>query len=85
MEEEKIDGVEEIATEEVKATEEFNLPSKVSIWSKIKNFLFKEVKVELTPKQQEFEDNMNDFLHQEVTWGKVHDFLFKEVSFKKSK
>ena len=57
------------------------------IWSKIKSFLFKEidlnapVKVELTPYQQKVEDEINEFLHQEITWEKVHDFLFQEVKF----
>jgi len=27
-----------------------NLPTEVSVWTKIKNFLFHEVKLELTPK-----------------------------------
>ena len=43
----------------------------------------KEIKVELTPAQQKVEDEINEFLHQEITWGKVHDFLFQEVTFGK--
>jgi len=71
------------SVDEVKVNTEFNLPTKVSVWTKIKNFLFQDIKVELTPKQQKVEDEINDFLHQEITWGKVHDFLFQEISFKK--
>ena len=71
--------------EEVKVNTQFNLPTKVSVWTKIKNFLFQEIKVELTPKQQKIENEINEFLHQEITWGKVHDFLFQEISFKKNK
>ena len=41
----------------------------------------KEIKVELTPYQQKVEDEINEFLHQEITWDKVHDFLFQEISF----
>ena len=61
----------------------FTLPAKVSAWTKVKNFLFQEIKVELTPKQQKVEDEINAFLYQEITWQKVHDFLFQEISFGK--
>lgn len=80
-----VDVKTQIQQEEVKVNTQFNLPAKVSMWTKFKNFLFQDIKVELTPKQQQFEDKLNDFLHQEITWGKVHNFLFKEISFKKSK
>ena len=68
-----------------------NLPVKTGFWNKFKAFWLqdidwnKEIKVELTPYQQKVEDEINDFLHQEVTWEKVHDFLFQEISFGKSK
>ena len=50
------------------------LPVKQTAWSKIKAFLFKEIdltapiKVELTPYQQKVEDEINEFLHQEVSF-----------------
>ena len=53
------------------------LPAKVSFWGNVKSFF----RVELTPYQQKIEDEINEFLHQEVTWQKVHDFLFQEVTF----
>ena len=56
-----------------------NLPAKPSVWTKIKNVLFYEVKVELTPYQQKIEDEINEFLHQEITWKSVKNFLFQEV------
>ena len=65
------------------------LPAKQGFWQKFKAFWLqeidwnKEIKVELTPRQQEIEDNINEFLHQEVTWEKVHDFLFQEVKLGK--
>ena len=69
-----------------------NLPTKVGFWSKFKAFWLqeidwnKEIKVELTPYQQKVEDEINEFLHQEITWEKVHDFLFQEVTlFAKNK
>ena len=63
-----------------------SLPTKQSVWTKIRSFLFQEIdlnapiKVELTPYQQKVEDEINEFLHQEITWEKVHDFLFQEVT-----
>lgn len=67
------------------------LPVKQGFWSRFKafwlqdaeEFLNKEIKVELTPKQQKVEDEINAFLYQEVTWQKIHDFLFQEVTFGK--
>ena len=67
------------------------LPAKVGVWQKFKAFWLqdidwnKEIKVELTPGQQKVEDEINEFLHQEITWEKVHDFLFQEVTFGKKK
>ena len=57
------------------------LPSTISFWSKFKNFLFQEVNVELTPYQQKVEDEVNEFLHQEITWQGVKGFLFQEIKF----
>ena len=56
-----------------------NLPEKPSAWTKLKNALLYEVKVELTPKQQKIEDEINEFLHQEITWQSFKSFLFQEV------
>ncbi len=56
-----------------------NLPTKPTFFTKLKNALFYEIKVELTPYEQKLEDEINEFLHQEITWGKVKDFLFQEV------
>lgn len=67
------------------------LPAKTGLWTKFKAFWLqeidwnKEIKVELTPYQQKVEDEINEFLHQEITWEKVHDFLFQEVTFGKRK
>ena len=67
------------------------LPTKVGFWQKFKAFWLqdidwnKEIKVELTPAQQKVEDDINEFLHQEITWEKVHDFLFQDVTFGKKK
>lgn len=65
--------------------------TKAGFWDKFKAFWLqeidwnKEIKVELTPYEQKVEDEINEFLHQEVTWEKVHGFLFQEITFGKSK
>ena len=61
-----------------------NLPAKTGFWNKVKSVLFYDIKVELTPYEQKVEDEINEFLHQEITWAKVKDFLFQEVSFGKN-
>lgn len=61
--------------------EENQLPTKVGFWSKFKNFLFQDITVELTPYQQKVEDEINEFLHQEITWTGVKNFLFQEIRF----
>ncbi len=48
--------------------------TKQGLWSKIRAFLFQEIdltapiKVELTPYQQKVENEINDFLHQEISF-----------------
>ena len=69
--------------------EDTKLPTKIGFSAKFKAFWLqeidwnKEIKVELTPYQQKVEDEINEFLHQEITWKKVHDFLFQDISFGK--
>ncbi len=57
------------------------LPVKLGFWNKFKSFLFQDINVELTPYQQKVEDDINGFLHQEVTWQGVKNFLFQEIRF----
>lgn len=59
-----------------------NLPTKVSVWTRLKDFLLQDASqpIEWTPAQQKFVD----FWCQEIDLSKVHNFLFKEISFKKS-
>lgn len=57
------------------------LPTKIGFWSKFKSFLLQDITVELTPYQQKVEDEVNDFLHQEITWQGVKNFLFQEIKF----
>ncbi len=62
-----------------------NLPAKRTFWGEFKTFCLQEVNIELTPKQQKVEKEINEFLYQEITWQKIHDFLFQEVTFGKKK
>ena len=58
-----------------------NLPVKVGFWNKFKAFWLqeidwnKEIKVELTPAQQKVEDEINEFLHQEITFKGIVNFF----------
>jgi hypothetical protein len=56
-----------------------NLPEKTGFWTKVKNILFYEIKVELTPYQQKIEDEINEFLHQEITWKSLKEAALSEV------
>ncbi len=81
-----IENIENVEAGTIRNT---NLPVKTGFWNKFKAFWLqdidwnKEIKLELTPYQQKVEDEINEFLHQEITWEKVHDFLFQEISFGK--
>lgn len=66
-----------------------SLPTKTGFWTKFKAFWLqdidwnKEIVVELTPYEQKVEDEINDFLHQDVSWKKLYNFLFQDVSLGK--
>lgn len=57
------------------------VPTKISTWTKIKNFLLQDITVELTPKQEATFKAINDFWHQEITTEQVHGFLFQKINF----
>ena len=66
------------------------LPAEVSVWTKVKNFLFKEIEITdteitLTPKQEKVLREVHDFWNQEITGQKVHDFLFYNITGEKVK
>ena len=58
-----------------------NLPVKKGFWNSFKAFWLqdidwnKEIKVELTPYQQKVEDEINEFLHQEITFKGIINFF----------
>jgi hypothetical protein len=60
-----------------------SLPSEVSVWTKVKNFLLQDVNrdvvIEMTPKQEKVLREVHDFWCQEVNFGKIKDFLFQEI------
>lgn len=57
--------------------------TKKGFWSRVKEFLFQEIdwntpiKVELTPYQQKVEDEINEFLHQEISFKGFINILKK--------
>lgn len=73
--------------------ENTNLPVKKGFWSSFKSVLFKEIKVDLTPGQQEFEDNLNEYLHsdfkvtltpaQQEFEDNLNEFLHQEITWEK--
>lgn len=67
-------------TQEFKPVEnKANLPAKIGLWTKIKNFLFSDIVVTATPAQEEFLNKVDAFVTQEVNFKKAHDFLFQEI------
>lgn len=61
------------------------LPSEVSVWTKVRNFLCKEVEITLTPKQEKVFKGISDFWNQEITGQDVKNFLFYEITGEKVK
>ncbi len=57
------------------------VPTKISTWTKIKNFLLQDIVIELTPKQEATFKAINDFWQQEITSDQIHNFLFQEIKF----
>ncbi len=55
------------------------LPAQISMWTKVKNFLFQEINVTMTPKQEKVLQEVHDFWHQDVTAKGMHDFWFQEI------
>ena len=72
---------EPVNNDNVIANQFDTVPSKISTWTKIKNFLFQEITIELTPKQEATFKAINDFWHQEITGEQVHNFLFQKIQF----
>ena len=56
-----------------------NLPAKPNFWTKMKNILCYEIKVELTPYQQKVENEINEFLHAPITWKSLKEAALSEV------
>ena len=68
-----------------KDTSTSSLPAVVSVWTKVRNFLCKEINLELTPKQEKVFQEVHDFWTQEITGKNVHDFFFYEITGEKVK
>ena len=79
MDENKVNSAEPMSKEGAA------LPRKVDVWTKIKNVLFYEIKVELTPKQEKVFKEVHDFWHQEITGQDVKDVLLHEITWQSTK
>ncbi len=58
-----------------------SVPTKINTWTKIKNFLFQDIKVELTPRQEATFKAINDFWHQEISDEEGVNFIFQKMNF----
>ena len=56
-----------------------NAIAQVSVWTKVRNFLFQEINVTMTPKQEKVLQEVHDFWHQDITAKSMHDFWFQEI------
>lgn len=61
------------------------LPAQVSAWTKIRQFLCKEITVELTPKQEKVFKEVYDFWHYDITGEDVKKVLFHEITWQSTK
>lgn len=82
MDENNVNSAEPMTTE---IENKKSLPAEINAWTKIKNFLFKEITIELTPKQQKVFKEVYDFWHIEITKKDFHDFLFHEITWQSTK
>lgn len=57
------------------------LPAKVSVWTKVKQFLCQDIVVELTPKQEKVFKEVHDFWHQDITGQDVKNVLYHEITW----
>ena len=57
------------------------LPAKVSVWTKVKQFLCQDITVELTPKQEKVFKEVHDFWHQDITGQDVKNVLYHEITW----
>lgn len=80
MEENKVNSAEPMNEEAGKI-----LPTKVNAWTKVKNFLFQEITVELTPKQEKVFKEVYDFWHYDITGEDVKKVLFHEITWQSTK
>ena len=67
--------------EQIKNQFDASVPAKVSMWSKVKGFLFQEVRLELTPRQEATFKAINDFWTQEISDEQAYSFLFQKIKF----
>lgn len=81
MEENKVNSAEPMnaGTTEAGTNYAGGVPAKVSIWSKVKQFLCKEITIELTPRQEKAFKEVYDFWHQDVSSVSAKDFFLQKI------
>ena len=62
-----------------------NLPTQVTVWNKIRRFLFTDINLELTSKQEKVLEEVYDFWNQDVSAEDIKEVLFYEITFDKIK
>ena len=62
-----------------------NLPTQVTVWNKIRRFLFTDINLELTSKQEKVLEEFYDFWNQDVSAEDIKEVLFYEITFDKIK
>ena len=64
---------------EVKEESTSTAIAKETIWNKFKRFLFQEIVVTITPKQEQILKSIHDFWYKEVDGKKVKRFMFRKT------
>ena len=79
------DEIENVNVSEPMNAGSEGLPSKLSPWTKMKNFLFQEITVTMTPKQAKVLGEVRDFWCQDITGAAFKDLMLSEVTLKSMK
>lgn len=74
--------MEEQSNKENVIGNQFNadVPTQISTWTKIKNFLCQEVNFRFSEKQKASFKSISDFWHQDISDEQAHNFLFQKIN-----
>lgn len=79
MGENNVNSSEPMATGTATGSTNGGAIAKVSVWTKVKQFLCQDITVELTPKQAKVFQEVHDFWHQELTWQGMKEFWLQDI------